>query len=77
DATNVGKIDMTVFYGDRVYIMEFKVVELDGEGKALGQLKEKRYWEKYANGSTKIYLLGIEFSRESRNIVGFDVEEVR
>ena len=77
DATNVGKIDMTVLYGDGVYIMEFKVVELEGEGKAIGQLKERRYWEKYADKAGKIYLVGIEFSRDSRNIAGFDVEEVR
>jgi hypothetical protein len=77
DATSTGKIDMTVFYGDRVYIMEFKVVELEGEGKALSQLKEKKYWEKYADTTRKIYLLGIEFSRESRNVVGFDVDEMR
>jgi len=77
DATSVGKIDMTVFYEDRVYIMEFKVVELEGEGKAIAQLKEKRYWEKYADKAGKIYLIGIEFSRETRNIAGFDVEEVK
>jgi len=77
DATSVGKIDMTVFYEDRVYIMEFKVVELEGEGKAIAQLKEKRYWEKYADRAGRIYLVGVEFSREARNIAGFDVEEVR
>ena len=77
NATSVGKIDMTVFYEDRVYIMEFKVVELEGEGKAIAQLKEKRYWEKYADKAGKIYLIGIEFSRETRNIVEFDVEEVK
>ena len=77
DATSVGKIDMTVFYEDRVYIMEFKVVELEGEGKAIAQLKEKRYWEKYADKAGKIYLIGIEFSRETRNIVEFDAEEVK
>jgi len=77
DATSVGKIDMTVFYEDRVYIMEFKVVELEGEGKAIAQLKEKRYWEKYADKAGKIYLIGIEFSRETRNIAEFDVEEVK
>ena len=74
DATSVGKIDMTVFYEDRVYIMEFKVVELEGEGKAIAQLKEKRYWEKYADRARKIYLIGVEFSREARNIVEFNVE---
>jgi len=77
DATSVGKIDMTVFYEDRVYIMEFKVVELEGEGKAIAQLKEKRYWEKYTDKAGRIYLIGVEFSREARNIVEFDVEEVR
>jgi Protein of unknown function (DUF1703). len=68
---------MTVFYEDRVYIMEFKVVELEGEGKAIDQLKGKKYWEKYADKAEKIYLIGIEFSRETRNIAGFDVEEVQ
>jgi hypothetical protein len=77
DVTSVGKIDMTVFYEDRVYIMEFKVVELEGEGKAIAQLKGKKYWEKYADKAEKIYLIGIEFSRETRNIAGFDVEEVQ
>jgi len=77
DATSVGKIDMTVLYGDRVYIMEFKVVELEGEGKAISQLKERRYWDKYADKAGKIYLVGIEFSRDSRNIAGFDIEEVK
>ena len=77
DATSVGKIDMTVLYGDRVYVMEFKVVELEGEGKAITQLKGKRYWEKYADNARKIYLVGVEFSRESKNIAGFDIEEVK
>jgi hypothetical protein len=54
--------------------MEFKVVELEGEGKAIAQLKEKRYWEKYADRAGRIYLIGVEFSREARNIVEFNVE---
>ena len=76
DATNVGKIDMTVFYRDSVYIIEFKVIELEGEGKAINQLAKKGYWEKYISKAKKIYLMGIDFSRESRNIIGFDVKEI-
>ena len=76
DATSVGKIDMTVFYADRIYVMEFKVVELEGEGKAIKQLKDKKYWKKYLDRGSKIYMLGIEFSNEKRNMVGFDVEEI-
>ncbi len=47
DATNAGKIDLTVLWNNRAYIVEFKVVEGKGEGKALQQIKEKRYFEKY------------------------------
>ncbi|MGA1846355.1 hypothetical protein [Deferribacter abyssi] len=34
---------------------------------------EKRYYEKYVGKVKDIYLIGIEFSRSERNIVGFDV----
>ena len=45
---------------------EFKVVELLPGGKAIDQLKAKGYAD----------LIGVEFSRESRDIVGFEVEQV-
>jgi len=76
DTTNLGKIDLTVLYQDRAYIIEFKVVEKDSEGKALGQIKEKRYYEKYTDSCREINLIGIEFSREKRNIVYFEYEKM-
>ena len=76
DATSVGRIDMTVIYGDSVYVMEFKVVELEGEGKAIKQVKEKRYWEKYMGRGFNIYIMGVEFSKDKRNIVAFEVEQM-
>ncbi len=45
-------------------------------GKALLQLKEKRYWEKYKGKCKKTWLIGVEFSKRKRNIVSFEVEEV-
>ncbi|ADR19997.1 ATP-binding protein [Calditerrivibrio nitroreducens] len=74
DTTNLGKIDLTVLYQDRAYIIEFKVVEKDSEGKALGQIKEKRYYEKYTDSCREINLIGIEFSKEKRNVVYFEYE---
>ncbi len=74
DATNKGKIDLTVMIENKVYIIEFKVVEETEKGQALQQIKEKRYYEKYTG--KEIYLIGIEFSREKRNIVNFEVEKV-
>lgn len=74
DATNHGRIDMTVRLNQRIYLFEFKVVELDSQGAALAQIKAKGYAEKYRNEGWPITLIGVEFSRESRNIVGFEIE---
>ncbi|MBS1224985.1 MAG: hypothetical protein H6R24_1663, partial [Proteobacteria bacterium] len=73
DATNQGRIDMTVKFNERVYLFEFKVVELTPEGRALQQLKDKGYAEKYRVLGQPIHLIGVEFSRASRNVVGFEV----
>jgi len=41
---------MRVNLDHRIFIFEFKVVELTPTGKPLVQLKEKRYHEKYGSG---------------------------
>ena len=76
DSTNKGRIDMTVRFNGRIYLFEFKVVEMVPEGKALEQLKTKGYADKYRQYGEPISLIGVEFSRESRNIVGFEIEAV-
>ncbi|MEO5343742.1 MAG: PD-(D/E)XK nuclease domain-containing protein, partial [Gammaproteobacteria bacterium SHHR-1] len=58
------------------YLFEFKVVELVPEGKALEQLKAKNYAEKYQALNQPIHLIGIEFSKERRNLSGFEVESL-
>lgn len=75
DPTSKGRIDMTVRFNGCIYLFEFKVVEMTPKGSALEQLKSKRYADKYRQYGEPIYLIGVEFSRESRNIVGFEVEE--
>jgi len=72
DATNQGRIDMTVKFNGRIYLFEFKVVELIPEGRALQQLRDKGYAEKYRALGQPIHLIGVEFSRASRNVVGFE-----
>ena len=76
DSTSKGRIDMTVRFNGRIYLFEFKVVELVPEGKAMEQLKAKGYAEKYLQYNEPIHLIGVEFSRDERNIVGFEVETV-
>ena len=74
DATNLGRIDMTLRFNDQVYIFEFKVVELAPEGKALQQIIDQGYADKFKALGQAIHLIGVEFSKESRNVVGFEVE---
>ncbi|MGA1863056.1 ATP-binding protein [Deferribacter thermophilus] len=76
DTTNLGRIDLTVIWEGRVYVIEFKVVDDGAENKGLNQIKEKRYFEKYQSKYCEIYLIAIEFSREDRNIVSFEWEKL-
>jgi hypothetical protein len=76
ESTNLGRLDMAVRFEGRVYIFEFKVVELLPEGRALQQIKDKHYADKYQGTGAPIYLIGVEFSKDTRNIVGFEVEQV-
>lgn len=74
DVTNRGRIDMTVLFNDQIYIIEFKVVEHTPKGSALAQLKARNYADKYRAHNQPIHLLGVEFSKDSKSLVGFDVE---
>lgn len=81
DSTNQGRVDMTLRLplpnGRRqVYIIEFKMVDgTEGDGSALAQIKAKDYAAPFRDGQHRILLLGVEFSEQTRNIVGFDWEE--
>ncbi len=74
DSTSHGRLDMAVRFGSDVYLFEFKVVEMAPKGTAMAQLKEKRYADKYRDGSGTVFLVGVEFSKATRNVVGFEVE---
>ena len=74
DITNLGRMDLSVKLEDKVFIFEFKLTE-KATGKSLKQIKEKRYWEKFQDFKN-IYLIGIEFSREKRNIIGYEWERI-
>ncbi len=75
DVTNKGRIDMAVLFNGNVFLFEFKVVELVPEGKALQQLRDRAYADKYRARGEPIHLIGVEFSKDSRSVVGFEVEQ--
>lgn len=76
DATNHGRLVMAVIFEGRCYLFEFKVVELEAKGQALEQLKSRKYHEKYRSQCQEIWLIGVEFSKEERNIVDFEIEKL-
>ena len=55
-----------------MYLFECKVVEQADEGTA--QLQERGYADKYRASGEPIYLIGVEFSKETRSVTGFPVE---
>jgi len=44
----------------------------DAEGRALAQLQACGYADKYRADGRPIHLVGIEFGRQARNVVGFE-----
>ena len=74
DSTSHGRLDMAVRFRDSVYLFEFKVVGMAPEGAAMEQLKRRRYADKYRASGQPIWLVGVEFSREARNLAAFEVE---
>ena len=75
DSSSHGRLDMAVLFNGCVYLFEFKVVELASAGAAMVQLQERQYADKYRGLEQPIYLIGVEFSKDERNLTAFDVEQ--
>ena len=72
ESSSHGRLDMAVRTGGHVYLFEFKVVEMTPPGAALAQLRERGYADKYRGRGEPIHLIGVEFSRETRNVTAFE-----
>ena len=75
ESSSHGRLDMAVRAYGHVYLFEFKVAEMAPPGSALAQLKERRYADKYRGQDEPIHLVGVEFSRETRNITAFETAD--
>jgi hypothetical protein len=74
DSSNAGRLDLTLKFNRNIYLFEFKVVELTSDGSALQQIKDRDYAAKYRALNQPIHLIGVEFSKASQKVVGFEVE---
>ncbi|MBK8807556.1 MAG: ATP-binding protein [Bacteroidales bacterium] len=69
DHTNYGRIDLTIKTQNNIYLFEFKV-DASPE-KAIQQIEQMKYYEKYQSENKDIYLIGIHFDSTKRNISEF------
>jgi len=84
EPTNAGRIDLTVKLESNIYLIEFKVLSSDKDkakekGKALKQIKTKRYYQKYLShnqSGCSIFLIGVEFGVNARNIINVEWEKL-
>jgi ATP-dependent exoDNAse (exonuclease V) beta subunit len=72
DTTSKGRVDLTLILADKVYVIEFKV---DQPGQALEQIREKEYHKKYLGSNRTVYIIGISFDSEEKNITDFEWEQ--
>ena len=75
ESSSHGRLDMAVRTGGHVYLFEFKVAEMSPPGSALAQLRERDYAAKYRGRGEPIHLIGVEFSRRTRNVTAFEVAD--
>lgn len=74
DVSNHGRLDMALQFNGQVYLFEFKAVDDKPTGNALQQIHTKRYADKYRTLNQPLHLIGVEFGKTERNIVGFVVK---
>jgi hypothetical protein len=92
DTSSTGRLDLAVRLPGHVYLFEFKVLDdvangstpgrsaapggTASAGTALAQIKDRGYADKYRTDGVPIHLVGIEFSRQQRNITRFDTQTI-
>lgn len=73
--TNEGRIDLVVQAGDWIYVMEFKLDKT--AEKAMTQIHDKNYAEKYRQSGKRLMLIGINFSSKTGKIEHYVSEELK
>jgi hypothetical protein len=70
--TNKGRVDLISETADFIYFMEFKLDKSAAE--AVEQIKNQQYAMSYKNSPKTIFLVGVNFSKEERNIESWESE---
>ncbi len=73
DVSRRGRADIVVLARDKVYVVEIKT---DAQERAIKQIEERRYWEKYEGQGREIYLVGINIDSEGRQVGEMEVRRI-
>ena len=79
EQTSHGRSDMVLLHGGQVFVLEFKMAE-DGKAtqqvldRAIAQIRERRYAEKYRGHGKPVHLIGMVFGGADRNLLDMRVE---
>ncbi|MBN2695759.1 AAA family ATPase [bacterium] len=73
--TNIGRVDAVIKTDNYIYIIEFKANTK--ERKAIEQIIDKKYYEKYLSQKKHIVLMGIYFDKSIRNIIDFEEMDIK
>ncbi len=74
DVSRRGRADIVVLAKDKVYVVEIKT---DAQERAIKQIEERRYWEKYEGQGREIYLVGINIDSEGRTVGEMEVRKIK
>ena len=77
DSGSHGRADLAVRHARGVYVFEFKIAGSLRHGTALAQIKTRGYADNHLALGKPVYLVGVEFSSESRNVESFEAERVQ
>ncbi len=66
ESTNKGRIDAVIKTKNYIYIFEFKLNS--SAEKALKQIQEKKYYEKFLHENKPIFLVGINFAMKDKEL---------
>jgi hypothetical protein len=72
--TNIGRIDAIVFHNDNVYVFEFK--KNKSAKDAISQIHDRGYYKKYQNMGKTIYLIGMNYNTDIREIDDYLIEQL-
>ncbi|MEN9946112.1 MAG: hypothetical protein RLZZ293_498, partial [Pseudomonadota bacterium] len=76
DATNHGRIDLSINMPDKIILLEFKLTSNGDAASALAQIKAKNYAQKFVNSNKPIYAIGMSFDATNRNVVDLASEQL-